>query len=41
MEKILRIKMDFLEAKFEELPDKWRFIGGRGLIAKILNKEVQ
>ena len=40
MERMLRIKMGTLEAKFEALPDEWRLIGGRGLIAKILNKEV-
>ncbi|NVM29923.1 MAG: iron-containing alcohol dehydrogenase [Candidatus Helarchaeota archaeon] len=40
MEKILRIKMGTLEVTFENLPDSWRLIGGRGLIAKILNKEV-
>ena len=40
MERILRIKMGALEAKIEELPDELRLIGGRGLIAKILNKEV-
>lgn len=32
--------MSQLKTAFEELPQEWQFIGGRGLIAKILNREV-
>lgn len=38
--KILRVDMSDLKTSFEELPEKWKFIGGRGLTAKILGKEV-
>lgn len=37
---ILRINMRDLKASYEELPKEWKLIGGRGLIAKIENKEV-
>lgn len=40
MEKIVNIKMKTLEVKIEELPDKWSLVGARGLIAKILNKQI-
>ncbi len=38
--KILRIDMSALTSSLEDLPDEWKTIGGRGLSAKILNKEV-
>ena len=38
--KILRIDMSAWTTSFEDLPEEWTAIGGRGLSAKILNKEV-
>ena len=38
--KILRVNMHTEETAFELLPQSWNLIGGRGLIAKIMNKEV-
>ncbi|MBA7521749.1 hypothetical protein ES705_13860 [subsurface metagenome] len=38
--RILRINMEQLEAVYEDLPREWRLVGGRGLIAKIMNNEV-
>ena len=38
--KILRIDMNRLKVAYENLPEEWKLIGGRGLIAKIMNKEV-
>ena len=38
--KILRIDMDQGKVTFEDLPEQWKLIGGRGLIAKIMNNEV-
>ena len=38
--KLLRVNMSKLEAAFEDLPDEWAVTGGRGLSAKILEKEV-
>jgi len=38
--KILRVDMDRLETRFEDLPEKWKILGGRGLSAEILNAEV-
>ncbi len=38
--KILRVNMTELTAKYEDLPEEWKIIGGRGLTAKILTKEV-
>jgi aldehyde:ferredoxin oxidoreductase len=32
--------MERLTINYETLPDEWKIIGGRGLIAKIMNKEV-
>jgi aldehyde:ferredoxin oxidoreductase len=32
--------MSTLTVSYEELPEEWQLIGGRGLIAKIMNKEV-
>jgi aldehyde:ferredoxin oxidoreductase len=40
MEKILRVNMTDLTVKDEPFPDEWKFLGGRGLSAKILLKEV-
>ncbi len=37
---ILRVNMSQLKVAYEELPEEWQLIGGRGLIAKIMNKEV-
>lgn len=38
--KILRVDMSRLKVVSEDLPEEWKLIGGRGLIAKIMNKEV-
>ena len=38
--RILRVNMSQLKVAYEELPEEWKLIGGRGLIAKIMNKEV-
>jgi aldehyde:ferredoxin oxidoreductase len=38
--KILRVQMDAGKITFQDLPAEWNLIGGRGLIAKIMNKEV-
>lgn len=38
--KILRVDMSRLAAETEPLPEDWTLIGGRGLIAKIMNREV-
>ena len=38
--KILRVDMSRLKTQTEELPEAYKLIGGRGLIAKIMNKEV-
>jgi len=38
--KILRVNMGSLSAKYEPFPDNWLLIGGRGLIARIMNREV-
>ncbi len=40
MVKILRLDMEQQKATFEDLPEQWKLIGGRGLIAKIMNEEV-
>lgn len=40
MDKILRVNLTDLTTKDEPFPDEWRFLGGRGLSAKILLKEV-
>lgn len=37
---ILRIDMSALSSSSEDLPEKWKAIGGRGLSAEILNAEV-
>ncbi len=38
--KILRVNMPRLKAEYEELSHEWMLVGGRGLIAGIMNKEV-
>jgi len=38
--KILRLNMNKLAGHYENLPEEWKLVGGRGLIAKIMNKEV-
>ena len=38
--KMLRVDMTNLEVHFEDLPEEWKILGGRGLSAKILNSEV-
>ena len=38
--KMLRVDMEQGKVALEDLPEQWKLIGGRGLIAKILNKEV-
>jgi len=38
--KILRVTMGKETVTYEDLPEPWKLIGGRGLIAKIMNKEV-
>ncbi len=38
--KLLRVNMSNLEITSEDLPEEWKIIGGRGLSAEILNKEM-
>lgn len=38
--KILRVDMTNLETRFEDLPEEWKVIGGRGLTSRIINAEV-
>jgi aldehyde:ferredoxin oxidoreductase len=38
--KLLRVNTSNLEARFEDLPEEWKILGGRGLSAKILSSEV-
>ena len=38
--KILRVNMQSLTAEYEPLPEEWLLIGGRGLVARIMNREV-
>jgi aldehyde:ferredoxin oxidoreductase len=40
MSKILRVNMSDLTAKFEAVPDKYKFLGGRGLTSAITCDEV-
>ena len=40
MSKILRVNMTDLTAKFENVPDKYKFLGGRGLTSAITCDEV-
>jgi aldehyde:ferredoxin oxidoreductase len=37
---ILRVDMSRLKVTYEELPEEWKLIGGRGLIAEIMSREV-
>jgi aldehyde:ferredoxin oxidoreductase len=37
---ILRVNMKNLKVTSEDLPEDWKLIGGRGLIARIMNREV-
>jgi len=39
--RILRVNMSRLETRFEDLPWEWRILGGRGLSAQILTREVK
>ena len=38
--KILRVNTQKIETCFEDLPEKWKILGGRGLSAKILTGEI-
>ena len=38
--RILRVNISELKVISEDLPEEWKLIGGRGLIARIMNKEV-
>jgi len=38
--RILRVDMEQGKVTSEDLPEEWKLIGGRGLIGKIMNKEV-
>ena len=38
--KILRVNMNRLECRYENMPEEWKIIGGRGLVAKVMDKEV-
>jgi aldehyde:ferredoxin oxidoreductase len=38
--KILRVNMQSLTAEYEPLPEEWLLVGGRGLVARIMNREV-
>jgi aldehyde:ferredoxin oxidoreductase len=38
--KILRVNMTTLTTVFQDLPEEWKVVGGRGLTARILNKEM-
>jgi aldehyde:ferredoxin oxidoreductase len=40
MDKMLRVNMTDLTVKEEPFPEEWTFVGGRGLCAKIMLKEV-
>jgi aldehyde:ferredoxin oxidoreductase len=40
MSKILRINMSTLEAKFEEIPEKYITLGGRALTSQVIADEV-
>ena len=37
---ILRVNVSEMECKFEEIPEKYKFLGGRGLTSAIVNDEV-
>ena len=38
--RIVRVDMANLKVTYEEFPEEWKLIGGRGLIARIMNREV-
>ena len=38
--KILRVNMTSGTVRYEKLPEEWMFVGGRGLSARVLNREV-
>ena len=38
--RLLRVNMNELKVSYEDLPEEWKIFGGRGLIAKIMNREV-
>ena len=38
--KILRVNMGHKSIAFEDLPDEWTLVGGSGLAAKIMTREV-
>jgi aldehyde:ferredoxin oxidoreductase len=38
--KLLRVNTGNLETRFEDLPEEWKILGGRGLSAKILTAEI-
>ncbi|MFC1984177.1 iron-containing alcohol dehydrogenase [Chloroflexota bacterium] len=38
--KILRVNMGDMKTAYEDLPEEWMLIGGRGLSARIMNNEV-
>ena len=38
--RILRVNTGNLETRFEDLPEEWKILGGRGLSAKIMLREV-
>ena len=40
MSKILRVNMSDLTTKFEDVPDKYKLLGGRGLTSAITCDEV-
>ncbi len=38
--RILRVDMEQRKVTYDDLPGRWKLVGGRGLIAQILNEEV-
>lgn len=40
MAKLLRVNMSRLEVKFEDVPEKYRLLGGRALTSRIVADEV-
>ncbi|MEJ2296136.1 MAG: aldehyde ferredoxin oxidoreductase N-terminal domain-containing protein, partial [Candidatus Lokiarchaeota archaeon] len=38
--KILRVDMNTLETKFEDLPEEWKILGGRARTSNVVAKEV-
>jgi len=39
--KMLHVNMSELRVTYQDLPVEWKLVGGRGLIAKVMNKEVR